>query len=75
MRNNFRYISRHVVENGIDRGLAIVEIRDDGSVNVESFERETCFTRWTDGTIEIDRSTEPVTVKFTTIQKNHDISQ
>ncbi|MDE6397534.1 MAG: hypothetical protein K2K84_09710, partial [Muribaculaceae bacterium] len=70
-----RYISRNVIVDGTNIGLAIVEIHCDGSVSVEKFEYETGFTRWTDDIIEVNHTTNPATVQIRTLQKEHDISQ
>ena len=70
-----RFISRNVILNGKNIGLAVVEINTDGSISIEKFEYETCFTRWTDSHIIIDNNLEPATIQFKNPLKDHDISQ
>ncbi len=69
MNNESRYISRNVIVDGKNIGLAIVVIHADGSVETEPFERETGFTRWTDSAIIIEHNTAPTTVKFRNTDK------
>lgn len=51
-----RWLAHHIIYQGINHGLAVVEILPDGTVAIEPFSAETHSTAFHSGTITVAES-------------------
>lgn len=58
-----KWLSRHVIVNGKDRGLSIVTILND-DIKITTFEQEEAGTVYTDKVISINTRSLPPTILF-----------